>query len=306
MNPTKRYRRIVGVILLTLAIPPVLAQGVPRDDHPLPPSSQITPVGPAVAAPGQQTAAGEEIADDIGGLDEMHKVRAMLDELLRAYESGNVARFRQQLDPSMVGYQVFLEGVRRDIAAYRNLRINLTDTQITAGPDLAVIQTGWEKRFLAAGDFTPGIHTGHSTLLIHRAGNGWRLAAVAQDNLFSSASGVLARFTVMPSVISPNVIAAASVLRLEVVDPDMAGVGRVSVMVTTTTGDREVLELPAVSPGVFRMNLGQGHVVLVSAAQSGNGIIEVDWPGTISFRYVDANPGDNRPASTLTRSVRVQ
>jgi len=297
-------RCIAGLAGLLLAAPAALGQAMPRDDNPLPPGAAIgleqAPPPPAVPQ------AGTETADAVGGLDEMHRARAALDELLRAYESGNVAGFRRLLDPSMVGYQVFLEGVRRDMAAYRNLRINLTDTQVTAGPDLAVIQTAWEKRFLSAADFSPGIYTGRSTLLLHREGTGWRLSAVAQDNPFASASGVLARFTVRPSIINPNMIAGPVAPRLEVVDPDMAGVAAVSVMVSTTAGDRETLSLPAVSPGVFQLGLGQGQLLLDPAAHPGNGIIEVDWPGSISFRYVDANPGDNRPASTLTRSVQVQ
>lgn len=303
MSSMTYIHRIAGALALLLAMPAAPGQGVPRDEYPLPPAAAIG-LQEAPGAAAQAVPQDDGAADASGGLDDMHEARAALDELLRAYESGNVAKFRQKLDPSMVGYQVFLEGVRRDVAAYRNLRINLTDTQVTAGPDLAVIQTAWEKRFLSAGDFTPGIFTGRSTLLLHREGKGWRLSAVAQDNPFSSASGVLARFTLLPAVLGMNSLNGNVPLRIEVVDPDMAGAPGVNIAVSTSNGDRETLQLPAVAPGVFRITTAP--IVLSVAPVPGNQVVETNWPSTISFRYLDANPGDNRPASTLSRTVRVQ
>lgn len=303
MSSMTHIHRIAGALALLLAMAAAAGQGVPRDEYPLPPAAPIG-LQEAPGAAAQAVPQDDGAADASGGLDDMHEARAALDELLRAYESGNVAKFRQKLDPSMVGYQVFLEGVRRDVAAYRNLRINLTDTQVTAGPDLAVIQTAWEKRFLSAGDFTPGIFTGRSTLLLHREGKGWRLSAVAQDNPFSSASGVLARFTLLPAVLGMNSLNGNVPLRIEVVDPDMAGAPGVNIAVSTSNGDRETLQLPAVAPGVFRITTAP--IVLSVAPVPGNQVVETNWPSTISFRYLDANPGDNRPASTLSRTVRVQ
>lgn len=303
MSSMTYIHRIAGALALLLAMAAAAGQGVPRDEYPLPPAAPIG-LQEAPGAAAQAVPQDDGAADASGGLDDMHEARAALDELLRAYESGNVAKFRQKLDPSMVGYQVFLEGVRRDVAAYRNLRINLTDTQVTAGPDLAVIQTAWEKRFLSAGDFTPGIFTGRSTLLLHREGKGWRLSAVAQDNPFSSASGVLARFTLLPAVLGMNSLNGNVPLRIEVVDPDMAGAPGVNIAVSTSNGDRETLQLPAVAPGVFRITTAP--IVLSVAPVPGNQVVETNWPSTISFRYLDANPGDNRPASTLSRTVRVQ
>ncbi len=221
------------------------------------------------------------------------------------HESGNIARLQQRLDPGMVGYQVFLNGIRRDIAAYRNLRINLTDVQVTAGPDLAVIQLAWEKRFLSASDFTPGIFTGRSTVLMHRDGDTWKLSAVALDNPFSSASGALARFTVTPMSLAIGVLDGDVPMQVEVVDPDMAGLEIVNVTVSTANGDRETLLVPSVSPGVFRL-ISVPLLFEPGTPGPGNLLVEVPGPGSITFRYVDTNPGDNRPASTLTRLLRVQ
>lgn len=306
------YRVVTGWLLVGVAAS-AGAQGVPRDEYPLPPASEIRPIESGQVGPEPGAPAGEEgEAAPIGGLEDMQKARDALDELLRAYEGGNIAKFQQRLDPTMVGYQVFLDGVRRDIAAYRNLRINLTDTQITAGPDLAVIQIAWEKRFLSAGAFTPGIFTGRSTVLMHRDGDAWRLSAVALDNPFSSASGVLARFTVMPMGIGINALDGDVPMQVEVVDPDMAGsesardtVRSVRVTVSSASGDRENLVLPSVAPGVFRI-LTVPLLFEPGTPVPGNQLVEVPGPGSITFRYVDPNPGDNRPASTLTRVVRAQ
>jgi hypothetical protein len=302
---TCSHRIFIGVTAALAAFAAV-AQGVPRDDYPLPPATAIEPIQPGKSGPQPVPAAeDEQAAAKVAGFEDMQQARDALDELLRAYESGNVARFQQKLDPAMIGYQVFLDGVRRDVAAYRNLRINLTDTQITAGPDLAVIQIGWEKRFLAAGDFTPGIFTGRSTVLMHRDGKAWQLSAVALDNLFSSASGVLARFTVMPMSLGINALDGDAPLQIEVVDADMAGAETVRVTVSAANGDRETLLLPSVSPGVFRL-ISAPLLFETGAPTSGDGSVWVPGSGSITFRYVDANPGDNRPASTLTRVVRVQ
>ncbi|MCC7258221.1 MAG: hypothetical protein IT486_07595 [Gammaproteobacteria bacterium] len=306
MTIITRSHHVAGAIVLALAVSSAVAQGVPRDEYPLPPASEIRPIEPAGVGPQPGERADEEgAAAGVGGLEDLQRARDALDELLRAYEAGNVAKFQQKLDPAMVGYQVFLDGVRRDVAAYRNLRIHLTDTQITAGPDLAVIQIAWEKRFLSAGSFTPGIFTGRSTVLMHRDGDAWQLSAVALDNPFSSASGVLARFTVMPMALGVTTLDGDVPMQVEVVDADMAGAETVQVTVSSANGDRETLQLPSVSPGVFRI-ISVPLLFEPGTPVPNNLLVEVPGPGTVTFRYVDANPGDNRPASTLTRVVRVQ
>ncbi len=293
-----RHRLVSGTVSALVALG-AAAQGVPADEYPLPPAAGIHPID-AGLEPGTATK-----KTSLGALKDMEDARASLDELFRTYESGNIARLQQRLDPGMVGYQVFLNGIRRDIAAYRNLRINLTDVQVTAGPDLAVIQLAWEKRFLSASDFTPGIFTGRSTVLMHRDGDTWKLSAVALDNPFSSASGALARFTVTPMSLAIGVLDGDVPMQVEVVDPDMAGLEIVNVTVSTANGDRETLLVPSVSPGVFRL-ISVPLLFEPGTPGPGNLLVEVPGPGSITFRYVDTNPGDNRPASTLTRLLRVQ
>lgn len=292
---TFRRGLLLGGVLVTLATGAV-AQGVPRDEHPLPPGSDI---------PSQEVPLGASAGKDdrMAGFEEMQKARDAFNELLRAYESGNTALFQRHLDPAMVGYQVFLDGLRRDINSFKNRRINLTDTQITAGPDVAVIQTAWEKRFLSVGDFKPGLHTGRSMILLHRDGDDWRLAAVARDNLFASASGTLARFTIMPAVISFGAFDGPVLLAIEIVDPDMTGLASVTLAFAGSDGDRELLVVPAVAPGTFRLTtIDAGSP---AGAIPNDGILQLGAPGSFTVTYIDTNPGENRPPSTLTRILLV-
>lgn len=292
---TFRRGLLLGGVLATLASG-AAAQGVPRDEHPLPPGSDITSQQVPLAAP-----TGKD--DRVAGFEEMQKARDAFNELLRAYESGNTAFIQAHLDPAMVGYQVFLDGLRRDINSFKNRRINLTDTQVTAGPDVAVIQTAWEKRFLSVGDFKPGLHTGRSMILLHRDGDNWRLVAVARDNLFASASGTLARFTIMPAVIPFGAFDGAVPLAIEIVDPDMTGLASVTLALSGSDGDRELLAVPAVAPGTFRLLSIDATSPVVAIPN--DGILQLRAPGSFTVTYIDTNPGENRPPSTLTRILAV-
>lgn len=247
---------------------------------------------------------------------EMRDAQAALDELFRAYERGDVGLIQHRLDPSMIGYQRFVDGMRRDTMAQRHVRIHVFEAQVTAGPDVAMIQASWEKRFFSTGAFAPGIFSGHSTFLMHRGSGGWKLAAVAGDNPFSSEAGTLAQLSVAPAVVSLaslgvrvcTPLGAARPLVLEVVDPDLAGLASVTVEVTTSQGDREAIVLPAVAPGRFSSN---ALPVCASARAPipGNGVVEIDAgsapPATITVRHIDANPGSDGPPRALSRSVSV-
>lgn len=259
--------------------------------------------GEAGEAPGKQA-----IAD----LDEAKQALKVLEEFIQAYESGNVGLIRSTIDPAMIGYQRFIDGVIRDVNALKQVRIHLSDTQVLAGPEVAVIQTKWEKRFLSVTDFKPGLYSGRSLFLLHRGRQGWRLAAVAGDNVFSSQSGVLAQLTFTPSVLSSSSIPAAGApgsvaVRTEVLDPDLAGKPSLAVTVITGQGDRETVTLTATTPGRFvRTSL---QMKQDPATTPGNDIIEVDpgtLPTTMSLRYVDNNPGSNRPPSRLSRRIAIR
>jgi hypothetical protein len=301
----RRHARLLIAAALLGGAAGAIAQP-PPSDNPLPSGAEIRPYG----KPADERPSGDE---RVPGLDERQKARDAFIEFLRAYETGNLVLLQQRLDPAMVGYQVFLEGARRDANALKNLRINLVDTQITASADLAVIQTSWEKRFLEVNTFAPGLFTGRSTILMHKGKEGWRVAAVAGDNLFSSASGTAATLTLSPSVIVPPpggcAVGACPPLRIEIVDPDFAGQPTIAAEVVTSQGDREQVTLLQTAPGRFSLAslplaIGPG---LTPAAN--NGVVTVNSLGgttTLTLRFLDPNPGDGRPPSVLTRSAQVQ
>ncbi len=272
---------------------------------PVPVSPGMPVAGPA-QPPVEMPAAAPK--PGVASLADAQAAQAALDEMIRAYENGNVAMLQSRLDPAMIGYQRFLDGARNDANRLRQIRINLFDTQTTIGPDVAVIQTNWEKRFVGATDFRPGLFSGHSKFLMQRKKSGWSVIAFAGDNLFSSASGVLAQIringgsTVLPL---PGGNIPTLAFQLEVIDPDMAGSGSITVDVQTGGGDRETVALAETSPGRFFATPNLTRVA-AAAPSSGNGVIEVAGATSLTVRYLDRNPGDGRPPSTVTLTVQVR
>jgi hypothetical protein len=238
--------------------------------------SALSGVNAMVAAAEQDIKVAAPIADPSEG----RKAQEALQELVRAYETGNVGLIRSRLDPAMIGYQRFIDGVIQDSNRMKLVRIHLKDVQVLAGPDVAVIQANWEKRFLSATGLAPGLFTGHSMFLLHRENaGGWKVAAFGGDNLFASQSGVQGRL---------NLIYAVDGIRFEVIDPDMAGSGVLPVTVISTSGVAQLV-LSETSPGNF-------FVVSAPTARSGS---------LVTMQYLDANPGGGRPPSTLTSSIVV-
>ena len=266
------------------------------------------------ATPAAAQAPADEQKPQLAGFEDMKAARAALDEIIRAYEAGDIGAIQARLDPAMIGFQRFLDGMRRDTANLKQTRLHLFEANVSAGPDVAMIQAAWETRFFGVASFTPGLFTGRSTFLMHRAKDGWRLAAVSGDNPFSSESGVLATLTVMPSLIPVASLALCPGtfpgLGIELVDPDLAGLASATIEVFSSQGDREVLTLTALSPGRFRPTTFP--VPLCGEAlppTPRNGKIEINFlavPATLTFRYIDANPGANRPPATLMRSVTIR
>lgn len=264
------------------------------------------------AAAAAEEAAGEPkaaVAKPVADLAEAQKARLALDELIRAYETGNVNLLRTRLDPAMIGYQRMIDGIIQDGNALKQIRLHLFDTQVVAGPDVAVIQTNWEKRFLSVTSFQPGIFSGHAMFLMHRGKEGWRMAAVSGDNPFSSQSGVLGQITFGPAVILAPGPAAGVVgiaVQIAVTDPDLIGQNTLTVELATAQGDRENVTLTAAGPGYFVFN---GPFLMQRALSNtiGDGRLQfISVPTMLSVRYLDNNPGSNRPPSMLTRSIAVQ
>lgn len=259
------------------------------------PATQIKPYGaPAPKPPADQRAASFE---------HMQQARESFEGFVRAYETGNVLLVQRSLDPAMIGYQQFLDGVRSDTNALRQIRMQLIDTQIAAGPDVAVIQTAWEKRALNAATFQPLLLSGRSQILMHRGKDGWRLVAITGDNLFASATGTVAQLLNTPTFkAGPIGNIEARALGIQVTDPDLTGRPSITVQVRSTEGDVETVTLPAVGGGVFRVstltvrrNASPGTFV------SGNGIIEFSTPpALLTITYVDP-----LPVTTITGVISI-
>lgn len=265
--------------------------------------------GAVAPTPAQSPPAEPKAA--VAGFEDMKAARAALDEIIRAYETGDIGLIQARLDPAMIGYQRFVDGMRREPGNLKQIRLHLFEANVTAGPDVAMIQAAWEKRFFGVADFTPGVFSGRSTFLMHRAKDGWRLSAVSGDNPFSSEAGALATLTVMPAAIPLAAVPFCPgifPLGIELVDPDLAGLQSVTIDAFTSQGDREGVVLTAISPGRFRrptLPLCQDPAPPVG----GSGSIEIRntaVPATLTFRYNDANPGANRPPATLMRSVVIR
>jgi hypothetical protein len=259
---------------------------------------------PAASTPAPFTQA--PIAD----LAEAQQVQAELQALIRAYETGNINALQNHLDPAMIGYQRFVDGVIRDNTLLKQVRVNLFDTQVLAGPDVAVIQTGWEKRFLSLTGFQPGLFTGRSTFLLHRDKDQWKIAAFAGDNLFASQSGVLAQLTASPAVFTAPAggCAICPTISITLLDPDLAGQGTVAVELISSQNDRESLTLTATTPGRFigtiTTQIDNGTPMLI-----GSGVVDINsnpalLPVNITVRYRDQNPGSNRPPSYVSQTLR--
>lgn len=216
----------------------------------------------------------------VADLAEAGKAQQALEEFIRAYEGGNIGLIRSRLDPGMIGYQRFIDGMVQDSNRLKQIRLHLLDTQTMAGPDVAIIQTSWEKRFLSATTLSPDINSGRSQFLLHRGKDGWRVAAVGGDNPFSSQSGVLAQL-----VLTDMGLPLAPAVRIGVVDPDLAGKGSTSVQLSY--GASSIL------------------VVLMESTPGRFGATQAVTSGTVTLRYMDGNPGGGPPPSLLTRSIVV-
>jgi hypothetical protein len=256
------------------------------------------------ASPAPPKTEEQAVKGPVADLEEAKRAKAVLEALIRAYESGDTGYIRSHISPSMIGYQRFIDGITRDTHLMKQMRVHLFDTQVTAGPDVAVIQTGWEKRYLPVTAMTtPELLTGRGMFLLHRDKGEWKVAAMAGDNLFASQSGVMGQILLSQSSI-PGPCPCAPVMTATLVDPDIAGLGTVTLAVISSQGESETLTLSETLPGRFvnaavPFDIAGGFV-------AGNGVLEgtAGVPILFTFRYLDRNPGDNRPPSLVIKQLR--
>ncbi len=140
----------------------------------------------------------------IGDPEEARKALTSFENFLHAFEAGDVSTLRQRLDPAMIGYQQLLDNVTYGNNECKQMRVNLFNTQVQAGPDLAVVQTSWEKRCLYMPTFSPKLATGRATVLLHRGANGWQFAAITAGNMFDRFAVSVTPPTTTPGTTTPG------------------------------------------------------------------------------------------------------
>jgi hypothetical protein len=92
------------------------------------------------------------------------------------------------------------------------------------------------------------------------------------------------------------------------VDPELAGQGTLSIELITSQGDRESIFLTATTPGRF---VGTITTLIDNATpiNSGSGLVDINsnpalLPVSVTVRYLDQNPGSNRPPSYISKTLR--
>lgn len=124
---------------------------------------------------------------------------AALEDFLRAFEAGDVAQLRLRLDPAMIGYQQLLDQITQESNACKQMRVQLLNTQVQAGPDIAVVQTGWEKRCLLLPNLSPQFSSGRSTVLLHLGPQGWTVAAITPGSMLQRTPRPVSRPVLPPA-----------------------------------------------------------------------------------------------------------
>ena len=243
----------------------------------------------------------------IGSLEDKREASFALDELFRAYETGNTNFIRNRLDPSMIGYQRLIDNIVVENNQCKQMRVNLLDTQLQAGPDLAVVQTNWEKRCLQLPNYTQRFEQGHSTFLMHKGRNGWYMAALSLDNPFAVLSNsvpTLATLNVTSAISCATVNDSGGVLpfNITVSDPDLISQNVVNVFITTSGGDSETVTLNKTGSGVFSRN---SFFFIEGPSIPSNNELSVKFGtpvcDTLSVRYTD--PTTPSGPQIITRTV---
>lgn len=193
-----------------------------------------------------------KVAGNCAGDNPAQKV---LDQFINAYERGDVAYIQRRLDPSMIGYGALLNGMMKDVSAQKQIRFLIQNKNVQCGPDLAVVNFTWEKRFLDLVTFRPRLQTGQAAVLTHLKAGEWKLSGISGDNPFASKLSKPTTLIATPKAISLNVAGLVSIpSQIRLISEDLEGAGVVQVEAVASNGDRETFTLAEVQPGVFVKN----------------------------------------------------
>ena len=112
----------------------------------------------------------------------------VVDDLVRAYERGNLAELQRLFDPQVPGLGRMLDSATRERQQRIRVSMRVLDQTAQCGVDVASINFLWEKRSQSAVDLQPRLERGRAALLLvndAQAGRpGWRVVSVAGKNPF--------------------------------------------------------------------------------------------------------------------------
>ena len=235
-----------------------------------------------------QRNANSSIVDDCVSNNPAQQV---LNDFIDAYERADIAYIQRRLDPTMVGYSAFLSSMMKDINVQKQNRFLIQNRNVQCGPDLAVINFKWEKRYLDLATFRPRLQTGQAAVLTHLKDGQWKLSGISGDNPFAPRLNQPTTLIASPNAISLNVAGITPVTsQIKLISPDLEGMGTVQVIALASTGDRETFVLNEVQPGVFIRN--SFNVIDITAIPN-NGVLSVLLNGvtTITFQYTNLSSG---------------
>lgn len=207
--------------------------------------------------------------DQLATDEDAQKIQKSIEEIFNLYESGNISLLQSKFDPSTIGLQKLMNSIATETTQCKQMRISLNNTKITVGTQVAVLQTGWEKRCLEMPSLTPQLQTGEGSFLLHKSAFGWRIAGLTGTMPFSSVKFTVtltaSTTTTCTTIFGILTFPIAVPFTITVLDPNRAKESTVQVQVATGT-DSELLTLAAIpgSPGTFK--------VTTVLAQQGTGI----------------------------------
>lgn len=228
-------------------------------------------------------------------------VEAQLQALVDAYERGDIGFFQAKIDPSMPGYSRVLDSMRRDATAQTRPRLLFTDQTWSIGPNVAMLQARFQKRYFDSRNLNPELVEGRLVMLLSRDGDLWRLSAITGDNPFESRT-LAPCSTGAIRLISPA-NANSEPFFIEVDDVDLAGVASIQADILTDRGDREFVTLSALNPnGLFRAQVNARRLTQQGTAVPGNNSVDLIGDATVTARYADQCVAVTRTQQVVTAS----
>ncbi len=228
------------------------------------------------------TFAAETKLNQLASDEDSQKIQKTITEIFKLYEVGNLALLQNKFNPSIIGLQKLMNSIAIESAQCKQVRVHLTNTKIIVGTDVAVLQTGWEKRCLQMPNLTPQLQTGEGSFILHKSTFGWQIAGLTGLMPFTSVkfpvSLTASTTTTCATIMATSTIPVLVPFTITLIDPNIAKQNTIQIQVTTAN-DSETLTLTAVpnSAGTFRVTTVLAHQGFSST--SNNGSLQVQVSG---------------------------